>query len=163
MGRLSYKGIAEVDAMNPCAGFAQICQLNNVPSDHQGTVLTCTYLAHTNIHQISWLIVYMEPVHAIEIIKDIYTASKGNKLTIEEIQTSDDTKFDYDSPEVKEDKDMYQKMKLLFNANYPRSESLDRQLLNLLVIMLHYLKKVSNKDMMQIIQDGLIVFDNKVV
>lgn len=163
MGRLSYKGIAEVDAMNPCAGFAQICQLNNVPSDHQGTVLTCTYLAHTNIHQILWLIVYMEPNHYREILQDIFLQSVGTSITLEEINNTNWTIDPSGSPEINNYRYMCGQFKTINQLPESLTEIEKQKLLKDMAGIVQTLANISGKSTMQVIRDGLIVFDNKVV
>jgi hypothetical protein len=166
MGRLTFydNAIEKVNAKDPCIGFAKICEVNNVPSNHGGTVLDCTYLNQTNIFQISWLIVYMESTHAVEIAKDIYEASfQEGKLSLSEIATFDQPILITDDPNTVKDKQGYHSIKKLNNYDIARNDAQDKELLELFPLIIKYVSHISGKDVMQVLRDGLLRFENKVV
>lgn len=162
MGKLLYKNVDEVNAKDPCEGFANIIAINNIPPNYQGTVLSCTYLGQTTIQQLIWLIVYMEDVAAIEIVGDIYEAAFSTYKSFNTILNEPvETIFITDSDEDKFKKNLYNRLKTLNNFQYPRTEENNQQLLEYIRLLIEHISVVQSKHFKEVMRAGLIKYDSK--
>lgn len=132
MGKLKYRTITEVRALNPCPTFETIVQINNVPDDFSGTVLTCTYLGGVNIQQIVWLIVYCHPEDAIGVVGSLYDLDNlDGPRASEVLSTPIENLFASDSNEVKTAKMNRNNLRKINRFAHPRTEELNQEMLTL--------------------------------